>query len=270
MIYDDNYIKERHDIPVVAYEAHSCVGENPYRFHNHFHRDIELLYVDEGTMSLQISGKNFTVSAGNLIIINPYEPHAGCAVESPYAHRCLDFDVSLLSFGGVDILNFDIMGFQNIVCADEKITEYFNLAYMATVGQGENCALRARGALLLLFSFLKAPVKHRVSSKEMEFSSTVRNLLEEGYAQDITSSKTAEKLSYDHSYFCRRFRCIFGCSFGEYLNMFRIAKAKEMLSKRSVASVAGAVGFTSLSYFSRVFKDLTGMTPSAYKKSKEG
>ncbi|MNN37486.1 Arabinose operon regulatory protein [compost metagenome] len=53
----------------------------------------------------------------------------------------------------------------------------------------------------------------------------------------------------------------------EYLNAHRIEKAKRMLSERlvSIGTIAADTGFDNLSYFSTVFKKLTGESPNAYR-----
>ena len=54
----------------------------------------------------------------------------------------------------------------------------------------------------------------------------------------------------------------------EYVLKTRLVMAKELLCKEktSVTEVAARCGFSGLSYFSRVFKEETGLTPLAYRK----
>lgn len=58
-----------------------------------------------------------------------------------------------------------------------------------------------------------------------------------------------------------------GNTFTEYLNFVRICKAEHMLrSGSSISDAAYVVGFSSLSYFNRVFKKYKFCSPSDYKK----
>ena len=54
----------------------------------------------------------------------------------------------------------------------------------------------------------------------------------------------------------------------DYLTDLRIGKAKELLSGEdlSVQDVAERVGYQDLKYFSKLFKKVTGVSPSDYKK----
>lgn len=59
-------------------------------------------------------------------------------------------------------------------------------------------------------------------------------------------------------------------SFTDYKNLVRLRKAKEILRKgtQSMTQIALAVGFDSSSYFSRIFKQYTGITPQEYRKNR--
>ena len=59
-----------------------------------------------------------------------------------------------------------------------------------------------------------------------------------------------------------------GMTFIDYYTMIRISSAKYMLihSKSKVSLISGFCGFIDNKYFSRVFKDYTGMTPSEYRQ----
>jgi two-component system response regulator YesN len=55
------------------------------------------------------------------------------------------------------------------------------------------------------------------------------------------------------------------------LNQYRIQIAKEKLARTSssISAIAEATGFESVSYFSTVFRKLTGESPSEYRKRHE-
>lgn len=63
------------------------------------------------------------------------------------------------------------------------------------------------------------------------------------------------------------FKAETGVTFGVYLTEFRIKRAIELLERTElkVYEVAERVGYTNLSYFSKVFKKVTGETPFALK-----
>ncbi|MBQ8552094.1 MAG: helix-turn-helix domain-containing protein [Clostridia bacterium] len=67
----------------------------------------------------------------------------------------------------------------------------------------------------------------------------------------------------------KRFHEHFGCTVSEYIKARRVERAKELItvSELSMEEIAQRVGFSGASYFSRVFKEHTGMAPMKYKKS---
>jgi two-component system response regulator YesN len=56
--------------------------------------------------------------------------------------------------------------------------------------------------------------------------------------------------------------------FSEYLNKIRVEKAADLLKQdfASISEISGKVGYSDHSYFTKVFKKLTGISPSQYKK----
>ncbi len=103
----------------------------------------------------------------------------------------------------------------------------------------------------------------------MQFSRNVQEYLDEHFNDQITSIDIARALFYTQSYFCRLFREEFGVPFLEYLTMYRISKAKSMLSSGElrISQVSLEVGFFDPSYFSKCFKSYVGVSPSEYQKS---
>ena len=73
------------------------------------------------------------------------------------------------------------------------------------------------------------------------------------------------------SYFCRILKDELGYTFTEYVNHLRVERAKLYLrdSTMSIADIAYAVGFDDQSYFTRIFKKLTNVSPGQYRKSKK-
>jgi AraC-like DNA-binding protein len=71
------------------------------------------------------------------------------------------------------------------------------------------------------------------------------------------------------SYLSREFSKHFNnLSFGEYIRKLRIKKAIELMqaNKYSLTEIAYLTGFSDQSHFTRIFKQHTGQSPSAYKK----
>lgn len=94
-----------------------------------------------------------------------------------------------------------------------------------------------------------------------------RNYLEEHYKEDISLQDVAGVFGYSEVYFCKLFKQHFGKSFIVYLNELRIEKAKRFLSNPdiNIKDIGYISGYRDANYFARVFKRVTGMTPSDYR-----
>lgn len=89
----------------------------------------------------------------------------------------------------------------------------------------------------------------------------------ENYASPITLEIVANEVHLNPTYFSTIFKQAIGSSFREYLNMVRIEESKRLLSNTDYAiiDIAIATGFEDQSYFSKVFKKYTGLTPKQYR-----
>lgn len=94
-----------------------------------------------------------------------------------------------------------------------------------------------------------------------------KRFIHENYHWDMSRDDVAASVFLTPDYLSKTFKNETGMSIIEYLNVHRIERAKRMLVERrvSIGTVATETGFDNLSYFSTVFKKLTGETPNAYR-----
>ena len=103
--------------------------------------------------------------------------------------------------------------------------------------------------------------------------SLVRDRIElyvrEHYGEDLSMQGVAQVMNYSETHFCRLFKQCFKVNFSVYLNEYRVEQAKQMLllTNRSVKEIARHCGYQDNSYFIRVFKRFTNMTPMDYRLS---
>lgn len=89
----------------------------------------------------------------------------------------------------------------------------------------------------------------------------------EHFNSPLTLDEVADYVHLHPSYFSSMFKHSTGSSFKEYLNMVRIEESKRLLTNTdfSIIDIAIAVGFEDQSYFSKVFKKYTGLTPKQFR-----
>ena len=91
--------------------------------------------------------------------------------------------------------------------------------------------------------------------------------IEANYArQDLYTPMLADISEIGETYYRSIFLAVFNMPPAKYIQLYRVEKAKELLlnSERSIEEIAVSVGFANASYFCKVFKSLTGVTPSEF------
>lgn len=94
--------------------------------------------------------------------------------------------------------------------------------------------------------------------------------ISEYYKEDLDLANLAKTFNFNYSYLSSYFNNRMGEGFSEYLNRIRIGQACRLLEKEemSISVISAMVGYSDQSYFCRVFKKITGETPSAYRRGR--
>ena len=97
-------------------------------------------------------------------------------------------------------------------------------------------------------------------------ASKMINYIHENYSKDISLDHISEYLKLSHGYVSTMFKYYTGENFKDYLNFYRVKKAKEILEGRNlkINEVADMVGCNHINTFIRIFKKYEGVSPSKY------
>lgn len=89
--------------------------------------------------------------------------------------------------------------------------------------------------------------------------------------KDISLGRVAKAVNFSTGYFSELFRQSTGKTFTDYVAQVRVDRVKALLAKPAIriTDIAYDTGFKSLSQFNRVFKRLTGESPTLYRKRLE-
>ncbi|MNI60178.1 Transcriptional activator NphR [compost metagenome] len=111
-------------------------------------------------------------------------------------------------------------------------------------------------------------VQGKRSGKASETIARVRRLIESRYAENLTVADIAAGVYLSPTYVRLLFKQETGETLFEYLTKVRIEQAKLLLKdpQNKFYEVCYAVGYTDPSHFSKLFKKMTGYTPSAYRE----
>ena len=246
----------------------------------HRHDEIELLSVFEGVFCVKVYGKDYIGKSGDVIFINSGVPHETHTLE-PSLTGLLQFkETAFLDADVARIIKYsarlnDLSGEPvKILCSDEffaMVNEVFEEADAKRTAYD----FYVKSGIYKILGFLfregvLSDVDKLYNTKEMQKILPALVYINSSYAEDITLERVSAMLNFDPSYFCRLFKAAVGSTFTEYLSFVRICKAEKLLSETndSIIAVSEAVGFSSVSYFNRIFKRFRGCTPRYYRATK--
>lgn len=107
-----------------------------------------------------------------------------------------------------------------------------------------------------------------IPSKNHEMMKKAMLFISNNFAKNITLEDVASHVHLNPAYFSSIFKQSSRSTFKEYLNMVRVEESKRLLANTdySIINIAIATGFEDQSYFSKVFKKYTGLTPKQYRR----
>lgn len=111
------------------------------------------------------------------------------------------------------------------------------------------------------------------AAPDAKHTDTIQKVMEyisANYMKRITLNDISEHVAFSVSYLSRMFKEEKGINLTSYINEVRVRNAKLLLKDRSVplSQVAYLCGFDDQSYFSKVFKKQTGITPGKYREKR--
>lgn len=253
------------------YESHVIPDlAHPYKFHfkhflcmPHWHENIEILQFS-GSGSVICDRMSYEVKEGDIAVISSNMLHAVPACGDT-THDCLIVDSTFLAKNNINIaeLNFERIIrddtvaklFQNVM--DEVVRAYKGDEYSAAAVKAAILTLVVR--LCRNYSVAEATEYGRNDAIKRALG-----YIKAHYSEPLTVDMVASKVNISKYYFCREFHRETGFTVVRYINNLRCREAEKLLrtGKHTVSEVARACGFENLSYFTRTYKAIIGVTPS--------
>ncbi len=282
-MFDNGFIKNYTSLPIAYYQTlllQNISADMKVHTALHNHSETEIFVVEQGQAYMQLDGRHWELSQGDILIINPMEVHCGEFYGNNFGYYCLDFDSNLLDYQKKsDSAGYASPVYTNHIPVDHAQNKVLRslldniLRLLKDKPAGWQC--RVRGSLLFISAVLEenhlylTPDQKGTQSKNDRFVKSVLHYIEENYDKPITSRELSHALSYNHSYLCRLFKGSFGRNFNNYLTIYRLCKAKILLetTNDAISQIAISTGFNNTSYFSQQFRRFLGQSPSEYRKT---
>lgn len=103
---------------------------------------------------------------------------------------------------------------------------------------------------------------------QYNFEEAMKEYVHQNYNKELDLERLAAYLNFNPSYLSSLFKKKTGYNFSKYVTQIRIENAKRLLESNEfkVFEIAEQVGYLDTKYFAKMFKHVTGMTPSEYQK----
>jgi len=247
----------------VSYNNDIRVYEN-FEYIPHLHRDFELVYVLSGEVRAFVEEREFTLREGEMLLVLSNLIHS-YVCES--ANRAA---VHVFSADNVPSFARAVSGKYceyPVFRCDPDVADYYKRC----------CIEKEERSPYALKSYLYAvcaqfTAKCSIAERAEEKSDILHRMLafvSEHFEENVTLSRMASELGYEAHYLSRVFSRAVGINIKNYINLYRVDMAKNLLvsTNRSVTDIALACGFQSIRNFNRVFLSETGVTPQDYRKN---
>lgn len=244
---------------------------------SHVHKETEILMIKQGNLKFNIQGECFTLNEDDIIIINSNVVHDSLA-DFMETHYILQFNFSsIIDSGDSDRTLFYIYKTPYLIFRKnepyyDELRSYILNIYNHNTEDAYSLDY-IKGYFYQLFGFFKKvgildTTNADFSSKSAQKILDITKYINENYASGITLESLSRDFYLNPSYLCRAFKKYTSMSITEYLNHIRVKKAELLLAttKESVTTIAQMVGFSTQSYFNRVFKGIMSVTPAAYRQ----
>lgn len=265
------------------------ISDGVFSFPHHWHDEIEIVYVIEGSLRVGINSNIYTLHERDMIIISSGDIHYFLGHETFSKRVLIQFSLSIFDnlSSAVNERKFirHLFNHSKRMSSDwdgqvhdemEKqilwlVKEYNELK------QGYKLALKARLYDLVVILLRNVPIEDVIGAEESKQREKLKRLesvfqyVENNFYQPITLKQIASMAGFSMFHFTRFFKECIGITFGEYLTNYRLTKAEWYLmnEETTITEAAYKSGFNSLKTFNRVFKLSKGCSPSTYlKKSK--
>jgi AraC-like DNA-binding protein len=248
----------------------------------HYHPEMELVYVEADAGIRHVGTHVSTYTQSDLVLIGSNLPH-------------LNFDYRLRTeYEQVVVqLREDFLG-TAVSSAPElsSINQLFKranygIAFHGKTKRGIAARLRKITALstldqliemIGLFQVLATSdeyiiLNHDLASKNFLLKDKIRmgaiyEYIGAEYHRSPDVKVVAKKVNLTTSAFCRYFKKQTNMTFTDFVNQYRIERAKNLLMQNhNISETCYAVGLTSLSYFNKLFQDVVGQNPSAFRRA---
>lgn len=244
----------------------------------HWHRAIEIMYVMEGEVNVEINGQTTSVCPGDVFLIDSMVPHSSMTKGNHAILIQLPYSLLEKYIPNIDTLSFTFDCHTTDPIVQTKLIQFIDVIKQMQIIfsiQPDGGILRFNSLVFELLFQLYHNFSHVVpgnfSKKKLQNFKRIDVVLkytEEHYYETISLSDIAVIACFEESYFCRFFKKNMGITYFQYLNELRLSHIHSDLLSTDLPlkTLLDKHGFTNYKLFRKMFFKEFHTTPNEYRK----
>ncbi len=248
---------------MVFFEKHGVEGKEVFRFfplrnHHfpiHFHRAYELIYINDGQLSVTIDQKEYLLQKNDLAFVFTNQMHE---------FKTIAYSKITIFLFSPELIGDFYMNYKGFIPVDNVLhpDREPDFKKLDTIYSQKSFLYAVCDHLVNQTSFV--PVRQSPQTRVLY---KILLYVEQNYSDDCTLKAVAKHLQYDYPYLSKLFVRLMNMTFTDYLNHYRISQACYLLknSSQTVGEVAVICGYNNLRTFHRNFREITGRSPKQYQ-----
>ena len=262
--------------PLYISEARKVLGHD-----SRLHEAIEIKYVLSDKINVMVETDVISADKGEIIFMNPYEVHSNVPAESTGEYALLMIGLDYFNSVGISSINLRRLMIDTQLrikrhIKNPEISQIIEKIITENSSKNDYSDILVSALMQQLFAIF---FRDEQDTKDNSFlEDRAKNyktiepaviMLRDEYNKTFSGDALAQACNLNRDYFCRVFKKAMGKTPIEYHTECRIRIADLLLKQgnMSIKEISQSVGFEDVSYFSRVYKKIKGISPNQ-KKSK--
>ena len=264
-------------------------AEGSFHLPLHSHTYYELIYIFSGRGEHIVNSIKNNYSRGDVFVLSPNDEHYFDIVEhthfifikfteSYFEEGILNTDSSPINISPIEVMRKKILKEMKITLNDtQKIfmknvmdnIALYNLKFSSTIERSSIIYAH----IFVVFSIIQEAMSNKIISstnQELDKDSLISFIHQNIYFPDkIKINVLSDFFNISASYFSIWFKRNFNMNLTQYVNDYKLELIKNRIiaGRKSIKGISEEFNFSDASYFTRYFKNHTGMTPSKFKKN---
>lgn len=244
----------------------------------HFHQNLEIIYVLDGGVEVQIESETYNLEKGDFLLVNANKRHSLRATKEEILLASFRVNFTMLAeYMGTNQLLFWCNTTADKSESYEQLKKVLDRMLNRFYDKEKEGAIYLNSIYYEAIYLLVAYFMIKADDARMKENFTpdnsrifeIQNYVQANYQKQLSLNDLAKKLYLSNAYLSKYIKKHFGLSFLEYVNNVRLFHAVDELvySEKKITRIALDNGFPTTAAFNKAFKEIYNMTPSAYRST---